>query len=153
MAVLDQKYIRPQRRSLRSFRSVTCTSRCKHTGLAVHGTPNPVPAAAAWEVCKALHATQVSHHVGAARCGRQVAARYGQADPCRAVAACYKSRRVAAVVERASRGHQPRGPKAADDGVFTPLFARAGESPRRDAGNYWVGADQRTQRAELGGKI
>src|ERR1017187_6183420 len=117
MAVLDQDSVRSRHRTLRTHRSVASIHRGKRACRVVYGIPGPVPAAEAWPVCKAISAAEVSHYVAAARCEWEAAARCGPADSNWTIAARDKSRRVAAVVERASRGHQPCRSKAAADGV------------------------------------
>ena len=65
----------------------------------------------------------------------------------------HKSRRASAAMERASRRSQPRGSKTTADGVFAPLFARASSTPRRDAGNYWLGTGEWPKRVDLGREV
>ena len=103
MAALGQVCIGSRRGTLGTYRRVARADRGKHTGLVVDGAPHPVPPAASWTVYKAFFAAQISHHVGHARCEWKAFVRCGTVDPCWAVAAGNKSRRVTPVVERASR--------------------------------------------------
>src|SRR5665213_2080978 len=126
MAVRDQEHIRPRRCALRTNRSVACIHSRKRMGQVVNRTSDPFPPATARAVCKALHPTQISYHVGAMRCERQPVAGCGATDSCRTLAAFYKPRRATADMERASWGYQHGRSKTTFDGVSAPLLTGAG---------------------------
>src|ERR1019366_4712694 len=117
---------RSRRRALRTHRFVARIVSRWRMGRVIYGAPHLLPAGAAGAVSKAIRAVEIPHHVGPARRERKVVARCGQDDPRRWPAARNQSRRVAAVVERTSRGYQPGGSEAAADGVSAPLLAPAG---------------------------
>src|ERR1035438_9772508 len=153
MAVRDQEHIASRRCALWTNRPVACIHSRKRMGQVFNWKSDPFPPATARAVCKAIHPTQISYHVGAMRCERQPVAGCGATDSCRTLVAFYKPRRVAAALERASRGHQLGGPKAAAHGVFAPLFAKAGAAPQCNAGHYRLGSNQWAERAVLGREI